>query len=136
MRGRRPGINDHGNRPAIEGIDIGNQHVKYERGSRVFLTASYGAVNKAVPVNPRNLDGGRLYEGRIGYVDGNGSLKRYDCDREGPLAIETLVAQVIPLLEEGQVLCVRDVAPKPVEVKGKGVTRARNERKLSRRGPN
>lgn len=101
-------------RPAVEGIRIAGQDVKYERGSTVYLTAQFGGASRAVPVNPARLDGDFLYEGRIGYRNGgNKRVQNIGSQSYGPAAIEALIASIVPSLEEGQILCVRPHSKKP-----------------------
>lgn len=100
-------------RPAVEGIRIAGQDVKYVRGSDVYLTAQFGSASRAVPINPTQVDGDWLYEGRIGYNGSRDRITRLESQSYGPASVEALVATVRPGLEDGQVLCIRPHSKKP-----------------------
>ncbi len=104
-------------RPAVEGVRIANQDVKYVRGSNVYLAAHFGNAQRAVPVNPARLDSDWLYEGRIASKDGDNDRVR-DINRQayGPASVEALVASVVPGLTERQVLCIRPHSKKPAVI--------------------
>lgn len=119
MRGTRPHVNKgYTARPAIEGIVVGEQKVKYERDSDVYLTDNFGNLKHATPVNPARLDPQWIYEGRTAYREGN-RIKRIGEQVYGG-AIETVVATMRPLLEEGQVICIRPHSEKAKVMLEKG----------------
>ncbi len=124
----------HVSRPAIEGIRVGDQNVKHVRGSLVYLTANFVNVTRAVPVNPDDLDKNWLYEARIGYSGDGTKVTGISKMNYGAQSIETLVAQAVPELKRGEVLCVRAEKKKPKVLAKESREKPRTKRRVVRVG--
>lgn len=103
---RAPQVSDgYVARPAIEGVRVAGQKVKYVRGSKVYFTNNFGTMGRAIPVSPASLDKDWLYSGRVVDFKEGRPVDGQGVSYTGR-TVESLVAEGVPALAEGQVLCV------------------------------